>query len=1829
MWTFQRVSGEPGPRVGFGPGASRSWNGRRGRQWAGLVLILAVLAGQALAQSAAARAHRAISGQGAGAGMKAAPQRQNLPPRVILAQRFLAQRGWSKSKNRANWHAARQAAAAARSVAPISAVQSLAGTPATATWQAMGPTAVTSANFSLVTGRISALALDPSDTTGNHLYAGTTGGGVWVSQNAGASSTSSITFTPLTDSLGALSGMADASISIGALTVQPGGTGVILAGTGDPNDVLDSYYGAGILRSTDGGNTWSLIQSTVDLESGLSNQNYSFVGEGFAGFAWSTASPQQVAAAVSQAYEGTLVEADRSGVSYEGLYYSSDGGATWHLATITDGSGEDVQGPAYEYLPGQVDGNAATSVVWNPVRQLFFAAVRFHGYYQSPDGVTWTRMAAQPGANLTAANCPNNLFSIGSASCPIFRGSLAVNPQTGDTFAWTVDTYVQATGLWHNDGIWQDQCAINTSGNACTNLTITFATELPWFPGTSNTEPMIANGDYDLALAAVPAAVGQGEDTLLFAGANDLWKCSLAMGCVWRNTTNSTVGYCAQVGEFQHALAWDTSNPLEVFIGNDSGLWRSVDQVDETGSVCSASDASHFQNLNGSLGSLAEVASISATGNTPYTMMAGLGVNGTAGVKSSSGPTVDWPQILGGEGGPVAIDTNNPENWYVNNQEGVSIYLCSQLGACSPSDFGTAPVVTDADVGEDGKDMGAPAPFLVDPEDPTQLLIGTCRVWRGPANGVGWSGTNAVSPILDQQASASPCSGNSLIRSLAAMQIAGGGEVVYVGMYGALDGGGNAAGHVFSSTYTPGTGWSSWKDLTHNQVTAPVPASAINVYELDISSLYIDPHDSTGQTVYATVEGFSSPTQSVQTVYRSTDGGASWQNLTSNLPWAPANSVVVDPQSANSVYVATDAGVYFTTQIASCANLSSVCWSAFGTGLPEAPVVQLSAAPLGASATVLTAGTYGRGIWDTPLWTSETGLTTAIISPPNPVVFTTPVPDYSNSSLTVTVENTGSLPLTMPSADTAIGGNNSGNFNVTTDNCQGATVAVGESCTITVTFSPITVGTLAGQMTIYANVYGGQLPFVEFSGIGTAAGFVTLTPSTISFDPSPGQTSTLPPVLVGATSAPSIQVLAVNSGTGPVSISGTGMGFSITPPFEIVTPCTATSLAPGNDCPLTVAFAPTQRGAATGTLTLIDAAGTQTVALSGFGWAPPTDSLSSTSLSFGGIETGQSSPVQKITLSNTGDLPLTGIVITVSGPFTESDNCNGQLAANYPLATCIISVQFAPNATQLGSQTGTLTVTDELTGGPHVQTVNLSGTGLAPPAISYSPAAGLSFSTQTVDVASSLTLTVTNTGGVPLANLSFTIPGSTVPGSQASYFTTGTNTCPTASGTTLAAGISCTVQVIFTPLAAGGSSATLAISSSNATAVSVPLSGSGQVTAGLNVNPPQLTFAPQSPGQPSAAQTVTISNTASVAAGTLTLSVNNTQFSLTANTCTGSLAAGASCTVGVVYTPTANLAAGTVATGTLTVSSVTFATQATVTLSGMAGGAGAIQVTPASINFYPPATGVNTISSPVTVTVTNPWTATAMDGLALTFPAGFQLASGTNTCGPTLGPGASCTVGVVFAPTSAGAQSGNLIVTSSTASASGSVALSGAGFDFSVAVSGANSDTVAAGQVAYYTLAIAPLSGSPGATFTFACGTLPTNALCIFDPTGVIVATGATGYVTVEISTGQSTTSSLTKGPARGRALLLACGLVLLPLAFPSAWRRRRKALLMAALLAILAGGISSCVSSGVSSGGGSGGSGNSGLTPPGTYTITVNVTSNGVTHPLAAPTGPLTLTVD
>ncbi|HEY3990789.1 MAG TPA: hypothetical protein VGM02_15910, partial [Acidobacteriaceae bacterium] len=155
-------------------------------------------------------------------------------------------------------------------------------------WAALAPTSLTTAATGPAGGRVLSVALDPSDASGNTVYIGTTGG-VFKSTNAAASS--GVAFVPATDLVPAVD-VAHAHLNmvdVGAVSVQPGHTGVVLAGTGDSTGEPDSLYGTGILRSADGGNSWTSITGSRDPGTGL-EQN-SFFGEAFSGFAWSTATP--------------------------------------------------------------------------------------------------------------------------------------------------------------------------------------------------------------------------------------------------------------------------------------------------------------------------------------------------------------------------------------------------------------------------------------------------------------------------------------------------------------------------------------------------------------------------------------------------------------------------------------------------------------------------------------------------------------------------------------------------------------------------------------------------------------------------------------------------------------------------------------------------------------------------------------------------------------------------------------------------------------------------------------------------------------------------------------------------------------------------------------------------------------------------------------------------------------------------------------------------------------------------------------------------------------------------------------------------------------------------------------------------------------------------------------------------------------------------------------------------------------------------------------------------------------------------------------------------
>ena len=525
------------------------------------------------------------------------------------------------------------------------------------------------------------------------------------------------------------------------------------------------------------------------------------------------------------------------------------------------------------------------------------------------------------------------------------------------------------------------------------------------------------------------------------------------------------------------------------------------------------------------------------------------------------------------------------------------------------------------------------------------------------------------------------------------------------------------------------------------------------------------------------------------------------------------------------------------------------------------------------------------------------------------------------------------------------------------------------------------------------------------------------------------------------------------------------------------------------------------------------------------------------------------------------------------------------------------------------AQNGTLSISDITR--TQAQTVALSGTGLAPPVLSANPAS-LTFSGQTVGQQSvAQTVTISNIGGAPLAGVGFQITGT-----SASSFAYEASTCG-ATLSNVSGQNSCTVEVVFTPAAAGGATASLIVSSSTAgvAAVTVPLSGTGQTAAGLNVSPAQLLFPIVLAGGSSLSQTVNITNTGGSTADSLTLTATP-PFYLVGNGCGTSLAAGASCSTGVIFSPSLN---GPYA-GTLTIASPSLTASASVPLSGTGGTPGPVQALPGIANFTSQSgsseIGVGLTSAPVTVTLTNPDGVNSLNSFALSVTAGFKLVS--TTCSSTLAAGASCTATVEFAPTTPGPQSGSLVVTSSALPTGEFVPLAGMGFDFSMTPSGSSSKTIANGQTADYKLVITPLLGSEG-VFTFQCSGLPPYSACTFNPTSEGIPANVSGNEVVEIATGLTTTTASASRPPAWPVVPLACGLVLAPFAF----KRRGRALLLVALLAILAGGVTSCTSSNVISGGTVPGSG-SGITSPGTFPVVVTATSNGVQHQVT-----LTLIVD
>jgi hypothetical protein len=1616
----------------------------------------------------------------------------------------------------------------------------------TAPWTPLGPSSLLSATYNNVTGRITAIALDPNDATGNTLYLGTTGGGVWKSTNA-AGTRSAVTFAPLTDDLPVFSANAGSSIlpslSIGAVALQPIANPVLLAGTGDPNDATDSLYGEGLLRSADGGATWTLIQNSHDGANG----NHSFVGLATAGLAFSSVTPTLAVAAFSSSAEAALVNATNPS-SIPGLYYSTDAGQTWQMATVYDGS-QVVQTPQ-PFGTGQI-GNAATAVVWDAQRQRFFAALRSHGYYASPDGVTWTRLAVQPGTGLTTTNCPVGVSGLGSANCPIFRGALAVQPATGDLYALTVDANSRDQGLW------QDLCQY--TGSACATPAPTFSARLDNGAldiGSGSTA--IPQGTYNLTLAA---AAGAANTTILLAGTIDLYRCAISAGgssCSLRNTTNAVNGCAApaQVAPAQHALAalaQSSGAPL-VFLGNDSGLWRSLDGVAEIGAPCSASDATHFDNLNpaiGSGGSLAEVVGFAQHPTDPNTLLAGLGQNGS-GATTSASTLAPWPQLAAGEGGIPQLDPATPANWFLAIGAEVNLALCPLGPNCTSASF-TPP----ATVGEDqvANDIAAlDAPTLLDPGNTQSLLVATCRVWRGPADsGTTWSSSNAISPALD--GSATPCTASSaLIRALAAGGPIttstnaqwNGSQVLYAGMSGGLDGGGaSIAGHVFvTKSANTASRSTAWTDIGRSPVTNDT--AGFNPAAFDISSLAADPHDATGATIYATVMGFGQPH-----LYRSADFGAHWTNLSANLPNAPANAVSLDPNDPNTVYIALDTGVYVTTAITTCASAN--CWSLLGTGLPNSPVTTLAAAaqvPTGDGRIgLLRAGTYGRGIWTTPLITAAAPLIPALSLSATTLAFGNIPTSSVSTPQTLTVTSTGNASANIGTLAIA------GPFRIASDTCSGQSLAPSATCTATIVFAPQAPSSSSGQISIPANVTGSPLT-VMLTGAGVAPATDTLAPTSLTFAPQ-----------LLNTPSPSQSVTLTNTGDVALAIASIA---SSTGDFAQANTCGA-SLAAHAACNISIVFTPAASGARTAVLTVADSLHTQTVTLSGTGLAPATGTLSSALLTFGAQQVATTSAPQTVTLTNSGDQPLTFTsVVSSSASFPLTTTCAVSLAAH---ASCTLTVTFAPTAT--GPLTGVITLADSL----GTQTVSLSGTSTAQPPLILTPTS-LTFPATLVNQTSATqVITISNTGAAAVTLQTPTISGD---------FAIANNTC----SASLPANTGCSIAITFTPTASGTRTGTLTILSGNG-AQTAALTGAGNAPATDTLAPISLTFAAQQVGATSASQQVTLTNAGDAALTLIAASSSSTEFSVI-NDCGASLAAHATCAVVVTFTPSATGQQ----TATLTVSDQ-FHSQA-VSLIGTGVAPPGVSLSPASLSFAPIA--VNTTASAQAVTLTN------NGGLPLTLSASSITAPFTiaaTSCSTTLAPGASCTYQIALTPTAPGIVSGAFTLTTNAQPATQTVSLAATGIDFTLTPLGPTSQTISSSGTATYALQLASPASLSGSV-ALSCTGAPANSHCLVAPSSASL--GATQTITVTITTGVAALSPAPTLPWTRPAAPLVFALSLPLLLTRKRRRRARSFTAMFIAITLIGCGAGRVIPPGSTTT-------TPTPTPDGSYTLTVTASSSGIAH--------------
>ena len=376
-----------------------------------------------------------------------------------------------------------------------------------------------------------------------------------------------------------------------------------------------------------------------------------------------------------------------------------------------------------------------------------------------------------------------------------------------------------------------------------------------------------------------------------------------------------------------HATAFDAAGHL--ILGNDGGVWR-------LDSPPGGSVPFRWTDVNGNL-QITQFTNVSYDPSNANVLLGGSQDNGT----EKFDDNLAWAQVFGGDGGYTAIDPTNDQTLYTENY-GISLRRSTDGGTTFRS------ITT-------GINTSDPANFYVsytlDPSNHFHLLYGTNRLYSSTDEGTSWTaitapntaGWNSSSTV--DAISIAPSDPNTI--------------------YSSTD-----DGKIFVSR-DAGATWTE-RDV-------PNTTGVFNQILIDpanpLSALMARANYNNGGNVGQ--------------VFSTVDGGATWVNVSGNLPAIPTWSVARDTRAGSArIYAGTDAGVYDSTD-------GGTTWSKFKAGMPDAQVVSLNLDP---NLNILMAGTHGRGVFEIKA-TDSISVIAEPITPTEGIAFTnTQVAQFNDST---------------------------------------------------------------------------------------------------------------------------------------------------------------------------------------------------------------------------------------------------------------------------------------------------------------------------------------------------------------------------------------------------------------------------------------------------------------------------------------------------------------------------------------------------------------------------------------------------------------------------------------------------------------------------------------------------------------------------------------------------------------------------------------------------------------------------------------------------------------